>query len=108
MKLHHVQVSCPVGGEQAAREFYGDGAGAVRGGQAAGTRDSWWRLVPPPGLELHVGVEEDFTPARKAHPAFVVDNIDAVASAVDAAGFRFAGTGTSRDTSASTPADGRR
>jgi catechol 2,3-dioxygenase-like lactoylglutathione lyase family enzyme len=86
MKLHHVQVSCPVGGEQAAREFYGDvlGLAEVAKPPALATRGgAWFRR---PGLELHVGVEEDFTPARKAHPAFVVDNIDAVASAVDAAG----------------------
>jgi len=87
MRLHHVQVSCPVGGEEAARTFYAGALGltevakppvlAARGGV-------WFRQ---PGLELHVGVETDFAPARKAHPAFAVDDVDAVARTVQAAGF---------------------
>ena len=31
---------------------------------------------------LHIGVEQDFRPARKAHPAFVVDDLDALAAAL--------------------------
>jgi catechol 2,3-dioxygenase-like lactoylglutathione lyase family enzyme len=87
MKLHHVQVSCPPGGEDAARAFYAGALGltevakppvlAARGGV-------WFR---DPGVEVHVGVEAEFAPARKAHPAFVVDDLDAVAAAVRAAGY---------------------
>jgi catechol 2,3-dioxygenase-like lactoylglutathione lyase family enzyme len=87
MRLHHVQVSCPVGGEAAARAFYAGALGltevakppvlAARGGV-------WFRQ---PGVELHVGVEAHFVPARKAHPAFVVDDVDACARDVAAAGF---------------------
>jgi catechol 2,3-dioxygenase-like lactoylglutathione lyase family enzyme len=86
MRLHHVQVSCPPNGEAAARAFYGDALGltevakppvlAARGGV-------WFR---DEGIELHVGVEDPFTAARKAHPALLVDDIDAVAASVDAAG----------------------
>jgi catechol 2,3-dioxygenase-like lactoylglutathione lyase family enzyme len=36
---------------------------------------------------LHLGVEEPFVPARKAHPAFLVDDLDAVASRLEQAGF---------------------
>ncbi|HEX4296452.1 MAG TPA: glyoxalase, partial [Devosia sp.] len=36
--------------------------------------------------ELHLGVEDDFRPARKAHPAFVVADLDAVARRLTAAG----------------------
>lgn len=87
MRLHHVQVSCPSGGESAARAFYGAALGlsevpkpavlASRGGV-------WFR---DPGVEVHVGVETDFAPARKAHPAFLVDDVDAVARRVEASGF---------------------
>ena len=80
MRIHHVQVSCPAGGEDAARRFYRDVLGlpevakppvlAARGG-------CWFRAA---SVEVHVGVEEPFTPARKAHPAFVVDDLDAVAA----------------------------
>jgi catechol 2,3-dioxygenase-like lactoylglutathione lyase family enzyme len=89
MRLHHVQVSCPVGGEEAARRFYGDVLGiaevekppvlAARGG-------CWFRAE---GVEVHVGVEEPFHPAGKAHPAFVVaaGELDALAVRLRAAGF---------------------
>jgi catechol 2,3-dioxygenase-like lactoylglutathione lyase family enzyme len=87
MRLHHVQVSCPAGGEDAARRFYGDALGipevdkppvlAARGG-------CWFRGG---AVEVHVGVEDDFAPARKAHPAFLVDDIDDVAARVEQAGF---------------------
>lgn len=74
MRLHHIQVACPAGGEDAVRRFYGDGLGltevpkpsalAARGG-------CWFRGYDEDGrtvAEIHVGVEEPFTPARKAHP----------------------------------------
>lgn len=70
--LDHVQVAMPPGGEERARRFYGGVLGlreiakpanlAVRGGVwfAAGSR------------QLHLGVEPEFRPARKAHPALRV------------------------------------
>lgn len=87
MKLHHVQVSCPPGGEAAARAFYTGALGlteVAKPAALAARGGVWFR---EPGLELHVGVEPDFRPARKAHPAFVVDDLEAVASGVEAAGF---------------------
>ncbi|NKQ56523.1 glyoxalase [Amycolatopsis sp. K13G38] len=89
--IHHVQVACPAGSEDRVRAFYHGVLGweelpkppllAVRGG-------CWFRVpgVGGPDGELHVGVEADFRPARKAHPAFVAD-VDAVAEAVGAAGY---------------------
>jgi predicted enzyme related to lactoylglutathione lyase len=84
--IHHVQIACPEGAEGPMRAFYTGVLGwtelpkppllAARGG--------CWFAVPGGG-ELHVGVEADFRPARKAHPAFVVD-IDAVAAAVAGSG----------------------
>jgi catechol 2,3-dioxygenase-like lactoylglutathione lyase family enzyme len=38
-------------------------------------------------LKVHLGVEADFRPARKAHPAFLVDNLSALISAITDAGF---------------------
>ncbi|MBF6158207.1 glyoxalase [Nocardia cyriacigeorgica] len=89
--IHHVQVSCPVGGEDRQRAFYSGVLGwielpkppllAARGG-------CWFRVpgVTGPDGELHVGVEPDFRPATKAHPAFVVD-IDTTAASLTAAGY---------------------
>ena len=84
--LHHVQVSCPAGSEDALRAFYGGVLGmtevakppvlAARGGV-------WFRSG---GVELHCGVEADFRPARKAHPGIVVADIEALAARLAAAG----------------------
>jgi len=87
--LHHVQVAAPPGCEEAARRFYGELLGlrelekppilAARGG-------CWFSLG---GGELHVGVEEPFRPAAKAHPALAVESsasLDALAETLASAG----------------------
>jgi catechol 2,3-dioxygenase-like lactoylglutathione lyase family enzyme len=71
-----VQIAAPPGCEGAARAFYGGLLGleelpkpeplAARGG-------CWFKAG---ALELHVGVEDAFAPARKAHPGFVVDDLE--------------------------------
>ena len=81
MRLHHVQVACPPGGEDAARRFYADGLGMTEVDKPADlvARGCWFRAYDDAGAvaaELHVGVEDPFAPARKAHPAFVVDGLD--------------------------------
>jgi catechol 2,3-dioxygenase-like lactoylglutathione lyase family enzyme len=91
--LHHVQVSCPPGGEDAARRFYGRALGLTEVEKPAALRGrggAWFRAYDALGAvsaELHVGVEDPFVPARKAHPAFVVNDLDAVAERVRAEGF---------------------
>ena len=88
-----MQVACPPGGEDDARRFYADGLGLTEVEKPAalkGRGGAWFRAYDARGAvaaEVHVGVEEPFAPARKAHPAFVVDDLDAVAAAVTAAGF---------------------
>jgi catechol 2,3-dioxygenase-like lactoylglutathione lyase family enzyme len=92
--LHHVQVACPPGGEDAARLFYADGLGLVEVDKPAALRGrggAWFRAYDVRGAvsaEVHVGVEAPFTPARRAHPAFVVEDLYAVAGSLAAAGFR--------------------
>ncbi len=93
MRLHHVQVACPAGGEDAARRFYVDGLGMSEVDKPAGLAargGCWFRAYDDRGTvaaELHVGVEEPFVPARKAHPAFVVADLDEVAARLRALGF---------------------
>jgi catechol 2,3-dioxygenase-like lactoylglutathione lyase family enzyme len=78
VRLHHVQVACPPGGEDAARRFYGVGLGlteVAKPAELAGRGGVWFRAVDPDGAvtaELHVGVEASFAPARKTHPAFLL------------------------------------
>jgi len=88
MRLHHVQVSCPPGGEDVARAFYGDllGLPEVDKPPALAARGGCWFRGEQ--VEVHVGVEEPFAPARKAHPAFQLDPaaLDALAVRLAAAG----------------------
>jgi catechol 2,3-dioxygenase-like lactoylglutathione lyase family enzyme len=96
VRLHHVQVSCPPGGEDAARRFYAVALGLTEVDKPpalAGRGGAWFRSYDDRGevvAELHVGVESPFAPARRAHPAFVVDTVDdldAVARRLAEAGF---------------------
>lgn len=87
LRLHHVQLAVPRGSEQACRGFWGGILGmdelekpavlAARGG-------CWFRGG---GVEVHLGVEEPFTPARKAHPGLLVDNLPVLAAGLELAGY---------------------
>ena len=96
MRLHHVQVAMPAGAEDAARRFYGDGLGMTEVEKPADLRargGAWFRAYDAAGAvraEIHVGVEDPFAPARKAHPALVLDSaaeLDALAARLGALGF---------------------
>jgi catechol 2,3-dioxygenase-like lactoylglutathione lyase family enzyme len=96
MRLHHVQVACPRGGEDAARAFYGLGLGLTevpKPAALAGRGGCWFRGFGTDGapvVEVHVGVEEPFVPARKAHPALVTDDVaelEEMARQLEASGF---------------------
>ena len=93
MRLHHVQVACPPGGEVAARRFYADGLGMTEVDKPAdlvARGGCWFRAYDDAcavAAELHVGLEDPFAPARKAHPAFVVDAPDEVAARLRDLGF---------------------
>ncbi|MEO8758039.1 MAG: glyoxalase [Devosia sp.] len=86
MRLHHVQLAIPAGSEESCRAFF---CGLL----------GWVELSKPPALaarggvwlntgagEVHLGVEADFRPARKAHPAFAVDDLDTLAARLRSVG----------------------
>lgn len=96
MRLHHVQVLCPPGGEDAARRFYAEGLGLAevpKPEELAGRGGVWFRSFDEEGAvvaELHVGVDESFTPARKAHPGLAladVEELEAAAARLTALGY---------------------
>jgi catechol 2,3-dioxygenase-like lactoylglutathione lyase family enzyme len=93
--LHHVQIAMPVGEEDRAEAFYSGVLGLERVEKPAVLADRggcWFRQG---SVELHLGVEDPFRPARKAHPGLLVDDLDGVlvrlrtagAEVVDAPGF---------------------
>jgi catechol 2,3-dioxygenase-like lactoylglutathione lyase family enzyme len=86
MRIDHVQLAIPPGSEPDCRAFY---CGVL----------GWTEMPKPPVLaargglwldageaEVHLGVEADFRPARKAHPGFAVDHLDGLAARLKAAG----------------------
>jgi catechol 2,3-dioxygenase-like lactoylglutathione lyase family enzyme len=84
--LHHVQLAMPAGEEDTARAFYGDVLGlreVEKPAELAKRGGAWFRGGD---LEVHLGVEEPFRPARKAHPGILVDDLDAVQQRFAAAG----------------------
>ncbi|GGO72329.1 VOC family protein [Nocardioides deserti] len=93
MRLHHVQVACPPGGEDEARRFWRDGLGMTevpKPAGLAGRGGCWFRTAGEGGAEIHVGVEDPFVPARKAHPALLVGDaaeLERLAASLEAAGF---------------------
>lgn len=84
--IDHVQLAMPAGQEGVAREFYARTLGipevpkppelAKRGG-------AWFEDGT---VKIHLGVEADFRPARKAHPAFIVQDLDALVAALRSKG----------------------
>ena len=87
--LHHVQVAAPPGCETAARAFYGTALGLEeipKPDALVGRGGCWFRAGQH---ELHVGVDEAFVPARKAHPGIAVSSDSAlreIADRLEAAG----------------------
>jgi catechol 2,3-dioxygenase-like lactoylglutathione lyase family enzyme len=76
--LDHVQLAIPAGGEDVARRFYTGVLGLEeipKPDSLAGRGGAWFRLG---GVELHLGVEADFRPARKAHPGMRVEGLPAL------------------------------
>lgn len=84
--LDHVQLACPVGAEDDARAFYGGllGLSEIEKPEPLRGRGGVWFECG--AHQLHLGVEEDFRPARKAHPALLVEGL---AAFVDGRGLAF-------------------
>jgi catechol 2,3-dioxygenase-like lactoylglutathione lyase family enzyme len=88
-RLHgvdHVQIAIPRGAEDKARAFYVDVLGLAevrKPARLAGRGGAWFASGD---ISLHLGVEDDFRPARKAHPAFLVDGLADVVARCRAAG----------------------
>jgi catechol 2,3-dioxygenase-like lactoylglutathione lyase family enzyme len=85
--IDHVQLAMPPGGEEKARSFYGGVLAiaetpkppnlAMRGGL-------WFE---DGDLKIHLGVEKDFRPAKKAHPALLVKGLDKLIEKCTSAGY---------------------
>ena len=73
--IHHVQLAMPAGGEEKARHFYSDLLGipeAPKPADLAKRGGVWFEIGT---LKIHLGVEQDFRAARKAHPGLLVRDL---------------------------------
>ena len=85
--IDHVQLAMPAGGEQLARQFYGKLLGLTeipKPPNLAALGGAWFQCGP---LQLHLGVESEFRPAKKAHPALLVTELGDLLKSLTAAGF---------------------
>ena len=84
--IHHIQLAMPRGEEERGRAFYGDLLGLTEIPKPAtlNERGGLWFQIG--ALELHLGIEDDFRPAKKAHPGLLVDDLPTLVTRLEAAG----------------------
>ncbi|MBP0726587.1 VOC family protein [Bacillus sp. RG28] len=73
--IDHVQLAAPPGCEEKARDFYGEILGlneVDKPDNLKGRGGCWFKCG---NHEIHIGVQENFVPAKKAHPAFSINNL---------------------------------
>ncbi len=78
--LDHIQIAIPVGSEEVAKAFYDDVIGMnemPKPESLKGRGGCWFHCGQH---EIHLGVEDPFTPAKKAHPGIIVKNLEALKS----------------------------
>lgn len=78
--IDHVQLAMPPGQEEMARRFYGGVLGMVeipKPSKLARRGGCWFESGR---VQLHLGVEPDFRPAKKAHPALRCRDYDGLMS----------------------------
>lgn len=100
--LDHVQLPAPPASEETLRAFYTGALGMAEISKppVLAARGGCWFATPDGGVQLHLGIEDPFRPAQKAHPGLRVTGIDALADRHTAR--RSCGTTTCLATAAST------
>ena len=86
LALDHVQLAIPRGAEARCRSFFADLLGMAETAKPAALEDRGGLWLRSGAVELHLGIDPDFRPARKAHPAFRVADLDRLAERLAAAG----------------------
>jgi catechol 2,3-dioxygenase-like lactoylglutathione lyase family enzyme len=89
VRIDHVQLAIPRGRDDEARRFYGEVLGftEVPKPEAMRARGGMWFQAGP--VQIHLGIEDAMTPSEKAHPALVVDDLDAYRARLAAAGCKW-------------------
>jgi catechol 2,3-dioxygenase-like lactoylglutathione lyase family enzyme len=86
-RIDHVQLAMPAGGEALARAFYADILGIQEVPKAANLAKRGGCWFERGDLKIHLGVEADFRPARKAHVALLVTDLPELQAKLKASGY---------------------
>jgi len=84
--IDHVQLAMPAGQESRACEFYSGLLGIPKVEKPAALAERGGVWFQDRELKVHLGVEPEFRPSRKAHPAFLVSDLDALVTRLRNAG----------------------
>lgn len=87
--IDHVQMAMPHGGEPHAREFWTGPMGLREIAKPAHLALNGGCWFEADGIAIHCGVEDGFLPARRAHPALLVENLGALVAKLQASGIEF-------------------
>ncbi|WP_342599764.1 VOC family protein [Psychrobacillus sp. FSL H8-0483] len=76
--IDHVQLAAPKGSEKIARRFFGEilGLQEIEKPENLRKRGGVWFSFA--SYQVHIGIEDPFAPAKKAHPAFEIQNLEAL------------------------------
>lgn len=85
--LDHLQLAMPAGAEDRLRAFYILQLGLAETPKPAAlqARGGFWAKAG--AMQVHFGIDPDFKPAKKAHPAFTVEDIATLAQRLHDAGY---------------------
>lgn len=84
--LHHVQLAMPPGREEDATAFYEGLLGIPKVDKPPNLEARGGCWFESDSTRVHLGVEKDFSPARKAHPALLVVDLDSIRRRLEGAG----------------------
>lgn len=85
--IDHIQLAAPPNSEEQARQFYGKllGMKEIPKPESLQARGGCWFQCS--AQEVHIGIQTDFTPAKKAHPGFTVHALNVLKSHLETAGY---------------------
>ncbi|MGH8245356.1 MAG: VOC family protein [Gammaproteobacteria bacterium] len=77
LSVDHIQLAMPAGEEERARKFYADVLGMREIPKPPELAKHGGLWLQAGDVQLHLGIQADFHPARKAHPGFIIDDLEA-------------------------------
>lgn len=88
--IDHVQLAMPHGGEDEARRFWIDVMGMEELPKPAHLAINGGCWFSNGAVHVHCGVETEFAPAQRAHPALLVDDLPSLVTRLEESGIPFA------------------